>query len=289
MTKIEDSAGGLYQYSYDGDGQVILDTTLPSGGRTREEFSPDGKVKAVQDPRGVRTEYHYSTSDKLAEVLVDQQRLAAYRYDTQGRIVEVSYEGGADQYAYDTGGRVSQYRRVTAGNHGERVESVHFSYDPLGTLSFVSNPALGQVRFVKQPNALAVVQGNLTSTYRYDGNDGRLLGVEGPGGARSNYSYQPDGSLSKIETSLGDRSSSFEVTGETSVLYRSVAGGQTQYAFTPTGLLASVEDPYGAHTSYTYDAKNRLERIELPDERCLEYLYDPATDKLSEERSRECR
>lgn len=186
LTKVA-SAGGLYRCSHGGDGQVTLDATLSGGSQVKVEFSPDGKVKATQDSRGVRTDYRFYEDGKLAEVLVDQQRLASYRYDDQGRVAEVVYEGGAaDLYAYDAAGRVSQYRRVLTGNQKERVESVSLHYDPQGNLDSVRGSSLGQIHFVKQQGMLTAMRGKAAATYRYTAPTDALSQLKGRKTAKMN-------------------------------------------------------------------------------------------------------
>ena len=46
-----------------------------------------------------------------------------------------------------------------------------------------------------------------------------------------------------------------------------------QWGYTPTGQRATVTDNEGT-TSYSYDPRDRLTRIELPSGRVLEYSYD---------------
>jgi RHS repeat-associated protein len=289
LTKTEDSSGATTQYSYDEKGRLArIEAALPTGGRAKLELASDGKRLLAQDPRGVQTEYRFGANGQLAEILVNNRRATIYRYEGD-QLAEVTYEGGnAEQYVYDSAGRLAQYRRIVPGGAALPEHILNYSYDPQGNLAGISNPVWGQISLAKQPQTMTVGWGPATLTYQYD-STGRLASVAAPNGATMTYAYQSDGQLQTIETSQGGLSGRVEFTPEKAILHRSLTGGQTKYTYTAAGFLSSVQEPSGALTSYHYDGKNRLQRIEFPNGRCLQYVYDPATGRLREEHSVICR
>jgi YD repeat-containing protein len=288
LIRVENSDGSTSKYSYNDAGQVArIEEGLPTGGKATMEVSPDRKTVMIQDPRGVRTEYRFNDHNLLTETSVNNRRAASYRYDDSDRLSAVSYENGSSEtLSYDGEGRVIAYRRDDSGNGARATEMVSFSYDQQGEMTGIGNSTMGQVLIAKEPGVVTVTRGNAVLRYQYDGD--RLAKVEGPAGSAVTYTYQQDGRLRGLELSRNGRTRRLEFT-DNSVLARTSSGGDTSYLYAPTGLLGSVQNSYGGRTLYSYDNKNRLQRIELPNGRCLEYLYDPVTDGLREERATVCR
>lgn len=287
LVRVENSDGTTSKYSYDDAGQLArIEESLPTGGKATMEVSPDHKTVTIQDPRGVRAEYRFNDHNQLAETAVNNRRAAVYRYDDRDRLSGVSYEnGGSETFTYDAEGRVLEYSRDDSGNGARATEVVSFSYNQQGEMIGISNSSMGQLLIAKEQSVVTVTRGNAVVRYQYDGD--RLAKVEGPAGAAVTYTYQPDGRLRGLELSRGGLTRRLEFT-DNSVLARNSSGGDTRYLYAPTGLLSSVQNSYGGQTLYSYDDKNRLQRIELPNGRCLEYLYDPATGWLREERATVC-
>ncbi|MCI0489784.1 MAG: hypothetical protein L0229_24605 [Blastocatellia bacterium] len=290
LLKMDDDSGNIRKYSYDDTGRVVgIDMSLPTGGRTKMEGSPDQRHIAVTDPRGVRTEYKFNSNGQIAEMLVNNQPSAIYKYDAQDRISEIAYkDGAAEYYTYSADGQISQYRRVASGTGPQPDQVLDFSYDERGILSNINSPALGQIGLSDQPQAVTVTQGGAVLTYRYD-DEGRISQVDSPEGSAVTYNYQPDGRLRTIEMTKGGHVGVIDFAQENSIISKNSAGAQMKYTFDSTGLLTSVQDPYGYQTSYSYDSANHLRLIERPDGQCLEYIYDRATGRLREERSRLCK
>ncbi|MFL6335832.1 MAG: RHS repeat-associated core domain-containing protein [Pyrinomonadaceae bacterium] len=287
LTSLEGEDGNRIQYAYDDGGNVTaVEQILSTGGKAKLEVLPGRGLSKVLDPRGVLTEYHYTQDGALSEVLVNNRRALSRRFDESGRLLEVLYEGGyAEQYAYDAEGRLQSYRRDTPAG-AAAAESVTFTYGEGGELVGIGAPNADGTA-VAPPDGVTAAAGPQTPTYHYD-DAGRPVRVEGPDGSAVNYTYDSAGEVRKVEMSMGRWVGRVEFEGERPVFRQTLAGGQYHYGYTPDGLLSSVVGPYGEQSLYFYDGRKRLQRIKLPDGRCLEYAYDGTSGRIAEERHGRC-
>jgi RHS repeat-associated protein len=290
LIKVEDGSRRVYHYLFDDHGQFIgVELTQPSGRQTKLLLPSDRRIILSVDPRGVKMEYRFGSNGQLADTLINNRTVATYHYGVRGELQEVSYEGGyAERYAYNAAGRLVQYRRLAPASEAQTTSVLNISYDQPGRAVSLSHPYWGQVRLVTEGRMITLTRGATSVTYRSDA-AGRPLGVDGSNGLTISYSFQANGLLSSVEVSKGNRAGKIDLTQADSMISHSLLGGQTTYTYTPAGLLASVQDSYGARTCYTYDDKNRLRRIELANGRCLEYVYDERTGRLRQERAVVCR
>jgi YD repeat-containing protein len=141
------------------------------------------------------------------------------------------------------------------------------------------------MQVMKTPGSVTVTQGSNSFVYQFDDHK-RLNKVAGPDGFLLNCDYGADGLLTRIYLSQADRGSQFEFSERVTVI-KDWNGKNTTYTDNDSGLLASVQASDGTITSYSYDNQNRLRRVDFPNGRCLQYLYNSASN-LIEERSGVC-
>ncbi|HJQ23988.1 MAG TPA: RHS repeat-associated core domain-containing protein [Blastocatellia bacterium] len=290
LVAVEDDLGGSAKYAYDETGRITsIDTTLPGGGRARMEVSPDRRRVLLTDPRGVHVQYHLEADGQVSEIRVNDQTAAAYHYNERRQLVEVNYRGGdGEQYQYDAGGKVVQYRRVSADDQPATQQALTYTYDEKGSLTGIDGPPAGRVSLSREPQAIIVAQGTSSTIYRYD-ERGRLRRLEGPEGLSVTYSYAAGGALQALDRSQAGATYRVEAAEGDTIISHGMRGQKMKYDYTPAGQLSLVEDPYGNQTLYTYDDANRLRQVKLPSGVCLEYTYDRATGKLRQERRLNCR
>jgi RHS repeat-associated protein len=289
LITVENSAGGNYKYSYDAAGTISeIDQGLPTGGKAKAEISADKRTVMIQDPRGVRSGYFFNDRNQISEITLNDKRVATYNYDDQGRLSRVSYEdGGSETLTYNSQGQVEAYDRLDGEAGADAAtEGIRYSYNDQGEITGIGNPASHQVSFEQRPGDVTVTSGDASSHYQYAGN--RLARIDGPEGSVITYAYRQDGALRGVELSRGSSQRKLELT-ENSLINTSSTGGQTILSYNAGGLLESVQNSYGFRTLYSYDDKNRLRRVELPNDRCLDFIYDAASGRLREERSSLCR
>jgi RHS repeat-associated protein len=284
LTRIEDAASNSLQYTYDETGNMSgAEQTLANGGHATLELFPDHQRAIIRDPRGVQTEYRSNPDGTLAEVWMNDRRLVACHYDGRGKVVEVLYEGGyAEHFAYDAEGRLQQYRRSAPDGGASSADEVTLSYNVNGELAGITGPSTGHLALTVSPDGIALKAGPTSQSVRYAA-DGRPLRVEGSDGSIATYTYRPVQELEKIEVTKAGRVGSIEFEQGRITRSQSLSGGQFHYAYTPDGLLHSVKGPYEEQTFYFYDSQQRLQRVSLPNGRCLDYAYDTASGRLVQE------
>ena len=129
-----DADGSVVRMEYDVAGnRTLLDD--PDAGVTTTTYSADGKVLTCTDGRGMVTHNTYDTMGRLAVSSCDTL-VTSYTYGTTGngklRLVREETNGLANEYIYDTYGRVTFDKRV----YGDGTESGHtFVYDSVGHVS----------------------------------------------------------------------------------------------------------------------------------------------------------
>jgi RHS repeat-associated protein len=289
LVSAEGTGGQTYTYQYDDTGRISgLEFSLLNGAKGKAEMSADKKEISTQDPRGVSTKYRLNDRHELAEVVVNNRRAVLYGYDNEGRLTSASYEDGSrETFTRDADGRVREYRRETKESDGTvSSQVVLVEYDSQGELVNLVNQSLGEIQVMKTPGSVTVTQGNSSFVYQFDDLK-RLIKVAGPDGFSLKCDYGPDGLLTRIYLSQADRGSQFEFSERVTVI-KDWAGKNITYTDNDSGLLGSVQGSDGTITLYSYDNQNRLKRVDFPNGRCLQYLYNSAGN-LIEERSGVCR
>jgi RHS repeat-associated protein len=136
------AADSTYNYSYDGNGNLIRKTERASGRATVYTYDSDNRLTGVTTPQGLA---------------------ATYRYDGLGRRISKTIGGLTTAYIYDGSDIVAEY---SGGNlaatylHGPGVDEV-LSAKRSGTTFYLQRDALGSV--VQTFSAAGV-----SSSYQYD-------------------------------------------------------------------------------------------------------------------------
>ncbi len=205
MTTLE----GIFQYSYDANGQLIAVTT-PANRTIRYQYDAAGNRTAVTD-NGTATNY---TSNNLNEYT--NVGNAVYTYDTDGNLTSKIEGGQTSNYTYDVENRLVKvvsptgtwdYKYDGLGNRTATIENgqrTDYLVDPTGLGNIVGeyNNAGNLVADYNYGIGLVSRVNGGNSNY-YDADAlGSIVGVTATDGSYANrYSYLPFGeSLSKVET-----------------------------------------------------------------------------------------
>jgi RHS repeat-associated protein len=244
------SAGRTTSYTYGQLGRILArgDGAEP----TMYAYSPTGRLKLEQQPRGNRTEYVYDAYDRLTEERHGPQRLL-HRYDRAGQRTEdvVPGESVAERdrsLEYDAFGRLVRIA-VPQGSHYEIV------YDKLGRPEMARGP------------------GTLAASLQYDEN-GRLATVKRTGGTVVAYAYDAAGRVISATDGNGTGYAyGYDDLGQLRLL-ATPAGDRTAFDYDAAGQLIGRLDGRGIATGYDYDARGRLLRVRYPKDKAIEYSYD---------------
>jgi RHS repeat-associated protein len=264
LETITDSVGRSIAVTFGGG--LVSRVTLPDG-RYVEYGYTNGRLSSVRDARGGTTEYLYDAG--RLEKVIDQNGHQVVRnvYDpTTGRVVE-QYNALNDRstFAWDpatqtatvTDARSKQWKDIYAGNL--LVERV----DPLGNRTRFEYDSQLNVRRITDPRNNAVTMtydgsGNLRTRtappplsyveeWTYNARNDPLTYKDGRGNV-TDYGYDGAGNLTSV---TGPDADGPGPLGRPQTLYgRDPAG---------TGLLASITDPRGNQTQFSYTSGNLSE------------------------------
>jgi len=236
-------------YAYNDKGQVtVIDGPQPGSGDSTS-FTYDlvtGDLRAVTRPVvGTTTYSHYDAAGQVGRVTDPSGNSTTYSYDGRGRITTITTE--AD-------GTTTSYTYTMAGELGNVIA----------------------------PNGV-------TYAFSYNGPYGRLIRVQDPLGNYIAYSYDEQGN--RTEVSYFDQSNkrhywmrySYQGPFAPGKLWRAINPDDTftEYTYDTGRNIASVTDPAGRTTTYTYDILKRLTTVMQPGDVITRYAYDSQNSLIS--------
>ncbi|MEV6200581.1 LamG-like jellyroll fold domain-containing protein [Streptomyces sp. NPDC051771] len=270
----------LTSYSYDTGGNLLSVTTPPvaghPNGRTATTtyttattpaaeggtaVAPAGLVAQVVTPGGRQTTYTYYANGDLARITDANGAKAEYTYDNLGReiskkeISDANPAGLVTTQTYDKNDQVltettpAVTNRVTGAKHQARTTT---AYDPDGNILSQSVEDLtgGDTARVTSMtydahNQLAsrTDPGGDTTSFEYDAYGNKVKETD-PAGTVNTYTF--DGEQRPLTTSL------LNYTGDPYNPSPATTLVQESRAYDPAGRLASITDPMGWQTAYTY-------------------------------------
>jgi len=248
------ASGVQVKFTYSGNNLTQVQNSL---GRTLTLTNTSGRVTAVGD--GSRSiGYAYDTSGNLTTFTDATAKATTFQYDLPGRITKFFYPSNPTvafaTNVYDSLGRVKTqtdangklYTYYFAGSRSEEV-------DPLGGSKVSYYDSFGKV--LKSINPLGKV---VTNTY--DGQE-RLIQSTQPEGNYVTYTYDD------ATCAAADKRCTHNVKTETRVAKAGsgLANLLTSYTYESAfNNLASVTDPKGLVTSYTYTAQGLPFTVTMP-------------------------
>lgn len=255
-------------------------------GRSFEHVhSPDGRVTSFTDETGQTVHMGYDAEVRRNQITDRLGAITTFSYDTATALPRTVTEatGATTTFTYTarTSGPFTFMDLSTLGFPDGT--SLFFSYDGLGNLTRLTDPAgglwtytyneRGQVRSVTNPNGG-------TTTYAYHA-DGTLASLQDPAGNTTTYAYDSrrrlaalthaDGTTRRFTYDAADRlltltdelghpfSYSYDLNGNLTRVDDPV--GTTLLAYDALDRLVHVSDRVGALTSFSYDALGRLTQV----------------------------
>ncbi len=211
----------------------------------RYTYDAEGNRTLMIDPSGGQTSYSYDALSRLTSITDPAAQQFGFTYDSLSRRTQVTRGGGnMSSYSYDLASRL--------------ISLVHTS--AAGTLSFGFS-------FDRVGNRLTQSDSAGTHSYSYDALY-RLSGAAHTAVSNPTESYTYD--------SVGNRTSSHLSAAYThDNANRLTADAAFDFIYDANGNLSSkTERSTGNITAYTYDAENRLVRINFPAGTSSTYRYD---------------
>jgi RHS repeat-associated protein len=246
ITSRTNGNGETVSYAYDASG-LLVTTTLPGGGTETYTYTPDRLVATVTDARGTTSFAYDPTTRELARVTEPDGRYVRYAYDAGLRRTLMAHAAGA----------------------GEPEDVTRYTYDALGRLETVTDPAGGVTSYTYDAD------GNLTSTELPNGttveqtfdlrNRVTLVAHRDPASATiASFVYTLDALGNRISVGSADGTrveydydDTSRVTAERHYDTADVLVRDATYTYDPAGNVTARSGSLGSVT-WTYDARNQL-------------------------------
>lgn len=247
------------QYVYDARNRQtkITDALTPSG-TTTTEYDKVGNILSITDPLQNKTSFAYDAKNRLKTETNQLNKTRSFEYDKANNRTKVTDRNNrVRSFTYDG------LNRETAGNWlndtGNPIRNITSTYD-----------AANQLTSVKDPD----------STYQFSYDlKGRKIGVDNTGttgvpNVLLNYTYDSGDNLLSVSDTIngaakGTTAYTYDTLNRVSQITQSgngVASKRVNFGYDNVGQLKSVNryaDLSGSQlvrgTTYTYDAKNRLD------------------------------
>ncbi len=304
---VTDANGQMSHYDYDAVNRRVTETVRPGPDAevTTSTFDMVGNLTAVMDPAAALTMAFDHADDWTAATLAGTSGLpqsnlsytrtksgqpatlsvttgtnpaqgVAYTYDGVNRLRTLTAQGPVAfgyEYAYDAAGRPTS-RQPLAGQAGVATS---FTFDAGARLTRLRNQSpdgnavFDDVAYTYDAvgNALSATDGAGQTSYTYDGMY-RLTEVGGPGIAET-YTYDGLGNrLSKNGTTYTYDPGSRLLSSSNGAAYTYDANGKLR-----------TKTVGGATTTYHWNARQQLTRIDFPDASFAAYTYDAMGRRLS--------
>ena len=236
LVESKDRLGRITRTFYDGYGRPLA-TRDPAGRTVSNVWCSCGTLNALVDAKGQRTSWERDINGRVTrEIRADGTTDTLHTYDLAGRLKTIT----------DPMDQVTTY----SYNIDDSLASTGFTNDTIAT------PDISHTYDSYYPRALAMVDGNGTTTYSYvapgTNGAGQLASVDGP--------FSSD-TISYAYDELGR------------VLTRMLNGTGTEITYDTLGRLSQLEFPIGAF-DYTYVGHTgRRATVTYPNDQTTTYSY----------------
>jgi RHS repeat-associated protein len=276
-TSSTDAGGQTTTYEYDRRNLLTRANFTAGAGSERYVYNQAGQLTSTFDADNAETRQSFDLLGRLTQVTNPLNQSWTFTYDQAGnRVTQTDPLGRLTTFAYDAvkretrrtlpGGLFQQWQYDAAGNLTTRIDyggaTTTFHYDSNNRLLRRTHPDTSQVNFTYTPTgqrATAVDVRGVT-TYTYDARD-RVTAVMQPDGTALTYAYDLAHNMTSRTADLGatelTQSFTYDNANRLSAVTDSRARTYT-YAYTPAGKVASLAQPNGVTTSYSYGPMQRL-------------------------------
>ena len=297
LERVEDHVGRCLSYQYQGG--LLKEVTLPDGNTFRYGYTPQGKLEQVENPRGIvtvenffdeehrttlqkfpdgtRMSYVYDAEKKAVELTERNGSRVIYVHDDKYRDVKHIHSNGEERFAYNQNNQKTLY----VDRLGNKTQ---YAYDPAGNLVRVID-ALGnktEIRYGEknQPTGIKIngkdklcgeydAQGRLVKTRDALGNEVEITytasgwpqTIQQADKSRISLSYDAKGNITAIEDALGNVTRYAYDALNRMVESTDGKGNVTKYAYDVMGNVTCVENAEGNRQSYEYNASGKVTKV----------------------------
>jgi RHS repeat-associated protein len=245
----------------------------------RWPLARDGDTYTVTDPQAgtvrrfePRSGYYLSAEGYGELPLVSVTSRAGHQisvsYGPGGEPRSVIHDGGYEVLVTVSGGQVTGLSLAGAGDRGQDLPLVRYTYDGAGNLAEVINSSGLPLRyFYDRVGRLTGWQDRNDWWYRYHYDAaGRCERGEGPDGMLSaTFAYDPDNRVTRCADAAGAVTVYQLTAGCRVAAVTDPLGNTTRSEYDQYGQLVSRTDPLGRVTSWSYDPAGNLTAVTRPD------------------------
>ncbi len=235
--------------------KALKEVVLPDGNSFRYEYTPQGKLQSVTNPRGIRT-VENTFDEQMRTVLqtFPDGGSMSYAYDDEKRTVELTERNGSRiTYVHDR-----QFRdiRHIYGNGEERFEYNHrnqktLAVDRLGNKTQFAYDTKGYLTGITDP------LGNSTE-FSYDEASHQVKEIRVNGQTRAKGTYDAHGNLTCLTDALGQEMCLRYNAADLPEEIRQADGSIIRLSYDKSGNVTAVTDAMGHMTKYRYDELSRM-------------------------------
>ncbi len=266
-TSVTGPDGRTTRFEYDAAGRRTA-VVYPDGSRATTEYDGMGRKLVETDQAGRETRFEYDLAGRPLRVFDALDGETTYDYDELGNLVaQTDANGHTTEFEYDALGR----RTATVRPNGDRDRTV---YDAVGNISEYTDFEGRTTRYTRdtdgRPTRVESPDGSVETT-TWDAEGRRLTHTDARGTTR--WTWDPVGRLASVTDPDGVQ---VRYTYDAAGKRTSVTGpnGRTSYANDAIGRLVRITDPEGGVTRYTYDAAGNRETIVYANGVTTRFTYD---------------
>jgi RHS repeat-associated protein len=276
-----DPLGNTIQMTYDPMLNRLLSLRDPRGNTIGYSYDAQGNLRSIVYPNGSTEQFSYDPMGNLTETV--NRRNAAIRYtrDTRGLLTRKDFaDGSHTDFTYDDRGNM-----LTATDSTGTTSMVYDSADRLLQITYPSGMFLKFTYDAGGRRIKMVDQTGFTVNYSYDAAS-RLAGLtDGSGNLIVRYTYDGVGRLARKDMGNGTFTSyEYDAAGQLLHLLNHAPDGSVNsrfdYTYDDLGRRTRMTTLEGT-TKYGYDADGQLTSVVLPGGRTIQYVYDPAGNRVS--------
>ena len=283
LTQVTDPRNLITRYGYDGLAN-LNSLQSPDTGTTNHAYDANGNLTASTDAKGQTSSHSYDALNRITQTVYSAGAGSSGTTSTGNQLKTITYQydlapsagaGGTSSTSTYPIGRLSQVTETAAD--GSTLQLTQYRYDQRGRLTEETRQLAGTGGTGGTGTGAALQP--YTTTYRYDGSTGRMLGMTYPSGRSLDYSYDAIGRITQMSTTnpaLSATTPTQPNPGQTQLLatniqyHPSVGGGGSPvkaYTLGNNQTITRTIDQDGRLASYTlasspttltYDAASRI-------------------------------
>ena len=251
-----DANGHVTTCGYDAHYRRVSESD-PLGNTIERVFDPVGNLLTETKPDGNMISNSYDGNNRLTAITYPDGTGVAYSYDNVGNRTAMTDSSGTTSYTYDSLNRLASV---------SKDYTLSYNYDANSNIAGITYPEGLSVSYTF--NALnlpaTVFDSVYTTQITYDASGNRVR-EDLQNGVTLTYKFDLNGRLTEVK---------HEKDG--------TAISRAAYTLDNVGNRLTMTDEQGRTTYYTYDNLYQLTRVDYHDGQSVEYTYDPAGNRRSQ-------